>query len=46
MTGKIMKEAYIRPETVTVLMEPECGAVICSSLFGNPGIDDRGTEED
>ena len=49
MNEKNMKAEYIKPETLTVRIELENGAIICASgdsLFGNPGIDDRGYEED
>ena len=44
-----MKAEYIKPETLTVEIELENGAIICasgSSLFGNPGIAGRDYEED
>ncbi len=44
-----MKAEYIRPETQTVRIELENGAVICASgdfLFWNPGILGREIEED
>ena len=49
MNEKRMKAEYIKPDTQTVEIELENGAIICASgdsLFGNPGIDDRDYEED
>lgn len=43
-----MKAEYIKPETLTVEIELENGAIICASgsIFGNPGIAGRDYEED
>ncbi len=44
-----MKAEYIRPETLTVEIELENGAIICASgdsIFSTPGIADREMEED
>ena len=49
MNKKNMKAEYIKPETQTVEIELENGAIICASgdsLFGNPGIAGRDYEED
>ena len=49
MNDKIMKADYTKPETVTILIEWKHGSVICTSgdsIFGDPGIADRETEED
>ena len=44
-----MKAEYITPDTLTVQLAQETGAVICASgesLFGNPSILDRELEVD
>lgn len=49
MKEKTMKAEYIKPETMTVRIELENGAIICASgdsILGNPGIIGRETEED
>lgn len=49
MKDLIMKAEYIKPETLTVEIELENGAIICTSgdsFFGNPGIAGRDFEED
>ena len=49
MNEKIMKAVYIRPETLTVGIEPGNCAIICASgdsFSVNPGIADRDFEED
>ena len=49
MNDGIMKVEYIKPETQTVEIELENGAIICASgdsLFGSPGIAGRDYEED
>ena len=49
MTDLIMKDEYIKPETLTVEIELENGAIICASgdsIFENPGVAGRFFEED
>ena len=49
MNDGIMKVEYIKPETQTVEIELENGAIICASgdsLFENPDIADRDYEVD
>ena len=48
MNDWIMKLDYIRPETLIIRMDGENGIVCASdrSIIGNPGIDNRDTEED
>ena len=49
MKDGIMKVEYIKPETQTVEIELENGAIICASgdsLFGDPDIADRDYEVD
>ena len=49
MTDLIMKAEYIKPETLTVEIELENGAIICASgksLINDPTIIGREYEED
>lgn len=49
MNEKNMKAEYIKPETLTVEIELENGAIICASedsFLWNLDISDRGYDED